>query len=104
VTFSSQKLQIGRFQLIVAILMIIQVGSKYLSTDRIMSQKTVLLNILNVCMAWVSHIRTPKIKFQKKLFYSFITYKALPFCLHTPFPTILPLFVAILEHILWDVI
>jgi hypothetical protein len=44
----------------------------------------------------------------KVLFYLFInnnvvTFKVHPLCLHTPFPAVLPLFVAFLELILWDV-
>jgi len=31
-------------------------------------------------------------------------YKLHPLCLHTPFPAVLPLFVAFLEHILWEVV
>jgi hypothetical protein len=33
-----------------------------------------------------------------------VTFKEHPFCLHTPFPVVLPLFVAFLEHSLWDVV
>jgi hypothetical protein len=46
---------------------------------------------------------------KKVLFYGFInynvvTFKVHPLCLHTPFLVVLPLFVAFLEHILWDVV
>ena len=46
---------------------------------------------------------------KKVLFYLFInynvaTFKEHPLCLHTPFPAMLPLFVAFLERILWDVV
>jgi len=46
---------------------------------------------------------------KKVLFYLFInynvvTFKVHPLCLHTPFPVVLPLFVAFLEHSLWDVV
>jgi hypothetical protein len=45
---------------------------------------------------------------KKALLYLFITYnvtifKVHPLYLHTPFPEVLPLFVAFLERILWDV-
>jgi len=46
---------------------------------------------------------------QKVLFYLFInysvvTFKVHPLYLHTPFPAVLPLFVAVLEHSMWDVV
>jgi len=46
---------------------------------------------------------------KKVLFYLFInynvfTFKVHPLCLHTPFPAVLPFFVAFLERILWDIV
>jgi len=46
---------------------------------------------------------------EKVLFYLFInynvvTFKVHPLCLHTTFPVVLPLFVAILARSLWDVV
>jgi hypothetical protein len=35
--------------------------------------------------------------------YNVVTFKVHPLCLHTPFPAVLPLFVAFTEHKLWDV-
>jgi len=45
----------------------------------------------------------------KVLLYLFINYNTIifkerPLCLHTPFPAVLSLFVAFLEHSLWDVV
>jgi len=36
--------------------------------------------------------------------YNVITFKAHPLYLHTPFPAVLPLFVAFMERSWWDVI
>ena len=36
--------------------------------------------------------------------YNVVTFKVLPLCLHTTFPTVLPLFIAFLERHLWDVV
>lgn len=46
---------------------------------------------------------------KKYIFYLFINYNVAPFkvrppCLHTPSPAVLPLFVAFLERVLWDVL
>ena len=34
--------------------------------------------------------------------YNVVTFKVHPLCLHTSFPVVLPLFVAFLEHSMWD--
>jgi hypothetical protein len=36
--------------------------------------------------------------------YNAVTFKVHPLCLHTPFPVVLPLFLAFLVSILWDVV
>jgi hypothetical protein len=45
-----------------------------------------------------------KIVFYLFINYNVVTFKVHPFCLHTPFPAVLPLFVALLECSLWDVV
>jgi hypothetical protein len=45
-----------------------------------------------------------KVLFHLFINYNVFTFKAHPLCLPTPFPEVLPLFVAFLERILWDVV
>jgi len=45
-----------------------------------------------------------KVLFYLFINYNMVTFKVQPLCMHTPFPAVLPLFVAFLEHSLWDVV
>jgi len=45
-----------------------------------------------------------KVLFYLFIKYSLVAFKVHPLCLHTHFPAVLPLFVAFLERILWDVV
>jgi hypothetical protein len=45
-----------------------------------------------------------KVLFYLFIKYNVVTFKVYPLCLHTPFPAVLPLCIAFLEHSLWDVV